>query len=180
VLVSDWLGEPRPREQDAALAELAVRYLRAHAPAVPADLAFWSGVRLGQARRAWRLVDDRLREVVTPTGTWWGLRGRQPEVRSHPTRLLPAFDEYLLGWKDRDAVVPAGHRPRVNRGGGWVRPVAIADGRAIATWQTRRTGASLRLELEPFVRLSTEVVVALRREADELGRFLGTSVTFDR
>jgi hypothetical protein len=179
VLMHDWLGEPRPREQDAALAELAIRYLRAHGPAVPADLAFWSGVRLIQAKRAWRLVDDRLREFATSSGTLWTLRGRPSEVRRHPVRLLPAFDEYLLGWKDRDVVVHPGLRSRINRGGGWVRPVAIGDGHAIGTWKTTRAGAALRLELEPFAQLSNDVVGELRREADELGRFLGTSVKFE-
>ena len=59
VLVRDWLGEVKPMEREAALAELAVRYLTAHAPAQPADLAFWSGIRSSDANRAWKSIEDR-------------------------------------------------------------------------------------------------------------------------
>src|SRR5207244_11621557 len=60
VLVRDWAGQDRtePMEPAAALAELAVRYLRAHGPAEPADLASGSGVRLGDARRDCRGTGD--------------------------------------------------------------------------------------------------------------------------
>src|SRR2546425_2047232 len=57
VLVRDWIGEPKAMDRDAALAELAVRYLAAHGPATPEDLAFWSGIRMGDARRAWRAIE---------------------------------------------------------------------------------------------------------------------------
>src|ERR1700680_98514 len=45
VLGRGWRGEQNPMEQDEALAELAIRYLTAHAPATAADMAFWSGLR---------------------------------------------------------------------------------------------------------------------------------------
>ena len=46
-LARDWLGAAPPRklDRDAALAKLARRYLTAHGPATPADLATWSGLR---------------------------------------------------------------------------------------------------------------------------------------
>src|SRR6266571_3867264 len=52
-------------DAEAALRELAVRYLRSHAPAEPADLAAWSGTAPADARRAWRGIEDRLVEVPT-------------------------------------------------------------------------------------------------------------------
>ena len=56
------------------MAEAAVRFLAAHGPSVPEDLAFWSGLRLNDARRAWRSVEDRLVEVDAPGGRLWALR----------------------------------------------------------------------------------------------------------
>ena len=70
VLVRDWLGPPETKmDPEAALKELAVRYLRSHAPAAPADLAAWSGIAPGDARRAWRGAQDRLVEVPTELKT---------------------------------------------------------------------------------------------------------------
>ena len=62
-LVADWLGEPKPWERDEALAELAVRYLRSHGPAGPADLAYWSGIRTSDATRARRSGDRTRRDM---------------------------------------------------------------------------------------------------------------------
>src|SRR5260221_11302608 len=55
-------------------------------------------------------------------------------------RMLPAYDNYLVGYRTREASVPALHQARVWPGGGLIRPTVIADGLAIATW-TRTSGA---------------------------------------
>ncbi len=175
VLVRDWLGTPEPMGWQAALAELAVRYLRAHGPAEPADLAFWSGIRLGDAKRAWRAVQDRLEEVETARGARWGLRAHDDQAPRGLVRLLGSFDEYLLGWKDRDLIVAAEHWAKINRGGGWLHPVVLADGRAVGTWRTDRTATALRLELHPFFPLGAAGRGAVAEAAD-LARFLGTPV----
>lgn len=178
VLVRDWIGKPEPRDRDAALAELAVRYLSSHAPAEPADLAFWSGIRLTDAKRGWRRIRDRLTEVRTPRGSAWTLRSRKAEAPRNLVRLLPAFDEYLLGWKDRGVIAPASHHFKINRGGGWIRPVVLADGRVVGTWRTKPAGNALRLDVNPFADLSSAVRRGIVRETVELSASLGTAVTF--
>jgi len=52
-LVRDWLGEEalRPVDRDAALAELARRYLVGHGPASDRDLARWAGLRCATCAR---------------------------------------------------------------------------------------------------------------------------------
>ncbi len=166
VLARDWLAEPRTRDRDAALAELAVRYLRAHAPAAPEDLAHWSGLRMTDARRGWAAIEDRLQEVATARGARWSLRDQRELAPRGLVRLLPAFDEYLLGWKDRDLVGPAAAWKTINRGGGWLHPVVLADGRALGTW--RRADDAGGLELHPFGRLAPAVRRAAEREAKRL------------
>ena len=50
VLVSDWLGKPKPVDRDRALPEFARRYLAGHGPASDRDLARWAGLPLRDAR----------------------------------------------------------------------------------------------------------------------------------
>jgi hypothetical protein len=176
VRVKDWLGETKPVEREAALAELAVRYLNAHAPACPADLALWSGIRIGDANRAWKAIANRLVEVETERGTRWALRSIKTQETSGIVRLLPAFDEYLLGWQDREVAVSAEHKGKVNRGGGWVHPVALVDGEVVATWSTKRTPRSMTVAVAPFTRLSPAVRRGLGAEAKDLGAYLGVPV----
>jgi len=176
VLVRDWVGKPRPIEREAALAELAVRYLTAHAPAAPADLAFWSGIRLTDANRAWKAIQDRLLAVETMRGTRWGLRSRVGPAPNGIVRLVPAFDEYLLGWKERDIVAPAHHWAKINRGGGWLHPVVLHDGRAAATWRMVRSTKTLRLEVNPFSRITPAELRSITIEVEDVSRFLDTPV----
>jgi hypothetical protein len=70
-------------DRDAALAELARRYLTGHAPATPTDLASWSGLPLRDVRAGLQAIasDDAARD---------------PAPDAIPARLLPAFDPYLL------------------------------------------------------------------------------------
>ncbi len=177
VLVRDWVGEPERMDREAALAELAVRYLLAHQPAGPRDLASWSGLSQADANRSWRLVEGRLLEVETVRGPLWTLRPGIEAATGGVVRLLPSFDEYLLGWRDRDIAVPAEHRTTVNRGGGWLHPVLLFDGRVVGTWSTERASrALLRAVVRPFGDLDPTVRAGVLEETRDLSRFLGVTV----
>lgn len=176
VLVEDWLRKSKSRERDAALTELAVRHLRSHGPAAPGDLGFWSGIRTGDANLAWRAIADRLVEVETTRGKRWVLRSKQNPAPTGIVRLLPAFDEYLLGWKDRDLAVLAGHRAKINRGGGWLHPVVFVDGQLVATWKLKRAPRVSTVAIEPFTQLTQAVKRGVVAEAKDLAAFLGAPV----
>ncbi len=152
VHAADWLGAPITAEQDRerALAELALRYRRAHHPAEPEDLAAWSGLSLGDARTAWRLA-------AAPDPP--------PVAGTSVVRLAPAFDEYLLGWKSRDPILPAEHTRAVFPGGGILRPVVIADGVIRGVWS--RKGEEVTVT--PFAPLEPGPLAA---EIDDVRRFL--------
>jgi hypothetical protein len=165
-LAHDWLGAPdAPAERDVALAELARRYLRGHGPATAADLAAWSGLSLRDARSGLVAIAGELEQ----RGELVDLAGRPEPPRRLPARLLPAFDPYLLGWRDRSFAVAAEHARRVHPGGGIVRATAVADGRVVGTW-SRRRGAVV---IEPFAPPPPRVAAALRREAAAIERFEG-------
>jgi hypothetical protein len=150
VLARDWLPPARRVDRAAALAELGTRYLRGHAPAEPEDLAAWSGLPLGDARAA-------LAAARTP-------RTRVPGRL--PPRLLPAFDPYLLGWRDRSLAVAPEHAKAVHPGGGMLRATAVANGRAVGTW----TFSGGKVALHPFAPLPGSVAAGLEREARRLER----------
>jgi hypothetical protein len=165
-------------DPEAALADLAVRYLRAHAPATPEDLAAWSGIRLRDARRAWGTVARRMSEVRTPAGPMWVPRSKGDVAPAGLVRLLGEFDEYLLGWRDRGFAVRAAHRKAVNAGGGLIRPVVLEEGCAVGSWRMVRAS----IEVRPFAGMSAAVRRRVALEADDIGAFLTarTDVRFAR
>jgi hypothetical protein len=174
----DWLGATPPFElsgagRDAALAELARRYLRGHGPATSADLSAWAGLALRDARAGLRSIADELVELDRGLVD---LAARDPSAARLPPRLLPAFDPYLLGWKHRAFAVPAEHARRVHPGGGMLRAVATVDGLAAGTWSARRRGDRLAVDLELFSPLGWDVAALLETEAADVARFEGLAL----
>jgi hypothetical protein len=172
-LARDWLGGVPPAElagadRDAALAELARRYFAGHGPATAADLAAWAGLPLRDARSGLRAISSELAELGGGL-VELAVSGRTPGRL--PARLLPAFDPYLLGWRDRSFAVPARHARRVHPGGGMLRAVATVDGVAAGTWRMRRLGDRVRVDIEPFAALAPAAARALRAEARDAERF---------
>jgi len=179
-LARDWLGAVPAvplagAARERALAELARRYLAAHGPATAADLATWAGLPLRDARAGLAAIASQV--VVAGGGEFVDLAARRdggdPPAAALEPRLLPAFDPYLLGWKDRRFAVPAAHAKRVYPGGGMLRAVATADGRAVGTWSARRRDGRLAVAVEPFGRIPAAVRAALAAEAADVARFEG-------
>lgn len=165
--------------REDALGELVRRYLAAHGPAGPEDLAAWSGLAMRDARAGWRLAESGFEEVRVAGSPAWVLSDGLPEdlaEKGAPVRLLPHFDPYLLGHKDRGLAVPPRHARRVQRGGGFVRPVAVLDGRAIATWDYH-DGGRPKVTIDPFEDPTPDTKIRLEAEAKDVGRFLGTHPT---
>jgi hypothetical protein len=176
VLARDWIGEANhPAERQDVARDLAHRYLRAHAPATEDDFAAWSGLPAADSRRAWSMISDRASEVATPLGPMQVPRTRGVEAPPGQLRLLPEFDEYLLGWSDRRFTVPAERRRAINAGGGLIRPAVLRDGVAIATWKLERLGRSRTFVVHPFGRMSAATKRAVVAEAERIAEFEGAT-----
>ena len=126
MLASDWLGEPPPLERGVALAELARRYLRGHAPAGERDLAKWAGCRSRDARAAL---------AATAGERWRACGGSAAALPARPVgpgaRRLGSRDGFLEQY------------PRVASAEAHFRPFAWVDGRAVATWSFRSGSVTL-------------------------------------
>jgi hypothetical protein len=167
VRTEDWLGPLERRPREPSLAELARRYLRAYGPADERDFARWAGLPLRDAKVGFEGIAAELE----PAGDLLTL-GRAPRAAPSPVvRMLGAFDNYNLGFVDRAFALPPEHEKQVVPGGGIVRPTITIDGEIGGTWSSKRSGARLRVRMEPFSSLEPAVVRALEAEVADLGRF---------
>ena len=155
-LVADWLGRQPPVDRDAALAELARRYLRGHGPADERDLARWAGISLTDARAGLAAIAGELTQLE---GGLIDLAHREPVAELPPPRLLGTFEPLLLGWRAREPFV--GDYDPVLVANGMFRAFALVDGRAAAAWKLD-AGTPL---LEPFTQLRRADAEALEVDA---------------
>ena len=154
VLLDEWVASSKKLRGDEALHELATRYFQSHAPATAADFAWWSGLPITEARRAREMVSIDERDEG------------EPRSRAY---ALPAFDEYLVAYKDRSAVIEPRDVRKVNDGGGMLRPVIVVDGRVAGTWKKQRG----KVELSLFRRVTREDRAAINDAVSHYKAFLG-------
>jgi hypothetical protein len=164
VLTRDWLGPQKPVDREAALAELARRYLVGHGPADDRDLARWAGLPLRDARAGLAAIAS---ELVERDDGLLGLAKSPPAAPIPPPRLLGAFDPLLLGWTSREEVVGP-HKVLVTLNGIF-RPFALVGGRAVSTWRL----AGGKLTIEHLERVESAEAAALEAEAAAVLEFMG-------
>ncbi|MBB1059932.1 winged helix DNA-binding domain-containing protein [Marilutibacter spongiae] len=141
VWLDAWVAPAPALAREEALARLAVRYLAGHGPATAQDLAWWSGLTLRDASLALHLAGDDLEALDFDGVSYRDLAGANA-ASTRPPRgplLLPAFDEYLLGYKDRTPVLAPDEHRRVFTLNGIIQPCVVVRGRVVGTWP--RTGA---------------------------------------
>lgn len=163
VLAHDWLGPPRPVGRECALAELARRYLRGHAPADEHDLAKWAGLPLRDARAGLSAIAIKLVQGGD------GLLELKGAVDGGSPRacLLDQWDPLLVGWRSRELLLR--HYPRRASPEAHFRPFAYVRACAVATWSLRHGHVEID---EPFVRLPRADLKALTTDAADVERFL--------
>jgi hypothetical protein len=175
-----WIPGWQDVPQDEAEGLLLRFYLRSFGPSTPADFSLWTGISLTAAREIWARQQAGLAPVSVDGRTAALLREDLDELAQarleHPSiRLLPYFDSFLLGHKERDHLVATAHRTKIYRPQGWVAPVVLLDGRAVAVWEHAREGNHLRVKVAKFGSLQRRIAAGIREEAQDLGRFLGTA-----
>jgi hypothetical protein len=132
-LLEDWTPRGRDLSGDDALAKLATVYFRAHGPATVKDFSWWSGLAMGEAKRAVQLARDILRCTTIAGVEYWQL-GDGPTAASGtmPLLLLPAYDEYTVAYADRSFAGDPELLPTIGHG---LAPNIIVDGRIAGTWK---------------------------------------------
>jgi hypothetical protein len=172
VLLDDWVPDATVMTRERALAELARRYFTSHGPATAYDFAWWTGLTVTEVRQAISAAAVELSRRDYEGVEYW--TGQAPVRRSSGGALLLAgFDEYLLGYKDRSAVLPARHADRIAPGGNGVfLPTMVLDGQVIGGWKRSVSAKHVTVVLRPFEELR-ECRDAFCDEAERYARFMG-------
>lgn len=92
--------------REEALAELAKRYFQSRGPATSIDFATWSGLTISDARKGIALVSSFLiREQLGDKEYYFPPHFSASEKEVNHLYLLPLYDEFIMGYKNRDAIL---------------------------------------------------------------------------
>lgn len=121
---------------DEALKRLAIRYFQSHSPATLNDFAWWSGLTMGDCKKAVAMLADCLKPFPDDNHQFLLLDSCRTRKNSKPSRiLLPAYDEYLIGYKSRDLVLAPEVKHKAHNNSGIFHPVIVSDGVVCANWK---------------------------------------------
>lgn len=172
--------------RDEALAALARRYFRSRGPALLDDFIWWSGLSAADARAALDAVRPSLAVDLIDGRTYfsWDAPTSGAPFKSgrgdEACLLLPAFDEYLVAYRHRDALIDSDHVKLVNAGTGMLNPSVVIGGRVIGAWRRDLLRDRATLEIELFEPLTTKHESAITRAVERFGRFLGVDARLAR
>jgi Winged helix DNA-binding domain len=152
--------------RDQALAELTRRYFRSHGPATVRDFVWWSGLTTADAKRGLDIV--RARSETIDSLTYWTVGPRRAIASPRDViHLLPVYDEYLVAYRDLDAV-PRGKTLR-----GLLPQAVVCGGQVIGTWKVARGSGSPKVAINLGQRLTAAEHQQLDRAIARYMQFAG-------
>ncbi|HYV95948.1 MAG TPA: winged helix DNA-binding domain-containing protein [Gemmatimonadaceae bacterium] len=161
-----------PLDRDESLARLARAYFASHGPATQQDFAWWSGLTISDARQAVGLVGHELAHATFEGRDVWFADA--PLRRAKPVaHLLPNYDEFFIGHKDRTAI---GGRTKgvglITGGDGSVVNVITVNGELVGGWKRGAAPGDVNLRITAKVTAAERALIAaqVRRFAAFHGR----------
>ena len=171
-----------PPDRDEALLELTRRYFVTRGPATLKDFAWWSGLTVADASRGVQIAGQSLeREVIGDETYWSDARARSQRKSSVMAHLLPNYDEYFIGFKNRGAI---GRRlnstDSVMSRDALTPHVIVVDGQLVGGWKRtlRKTAVVVELRVRADLRSSEQQAVVVAAHA--FGDFLELPVELRR
>ncbi|WP_321417898.1 winged helix DNA-binding domain-containing protein [uncultured Methanomethylovorans sp.] len=181
VLLEDWIPKNTILKRDEALAELARRYFTSRGPATLQDFVWWSGLKITDARFGLKAVASQLEQITIDNRTYWmPPNAPQISIKVQKMYLLPGFDEYMLGYKDRSAVLNAQYSQQIVPGNnGMFSSTIVKDGQIVGTWRRSFKNDHIIITPQPFIEFKGSERKLFSVASNQYGQFLEMSVSIN-
>jgi hypothetical protein len=163
--------------RDEAIAELTRRYFTSHAPATLRDFIWWSGLPTADARKGLEMNKAELRSEEIEGQTYYLPNSFPfPQMPADPLYLLPAFDEFMVAYKDRSAALAPERSQEAITGNGIFKPIIVAGGKIAGVWKRSFKKDSVIIERILFGALSDAENEMFQSKAREYALYEGKNV----
>ncbi len=173
-----WIPTSRTLDRDDALRTLAERFFTSHGPATVRDFIWWTGLTVADAKLGVHMASPALERITQGDHDFYSAPVASKTTSEQRAHLLPGFDEYLLGYRDRSAALAPRFAERVVPGGnGMFLSTLVLDGQVRGTWRRTTRAKSVVITAMPFTRFSASDKKAFAYPIDRYAKYLGSSVT---
>lgn len=157
----------KPLSRDEALAKLTQRYFTSHGPATLQDFVWWSGLTVADAQHGIELAGRRLEKV----DDYWSAPSKL-DSSQYSAHLLPAFDEFMVAYKNRQAFLTEPSMTAM----GLLGPMMLVNGKLIGTWERKNEKGSVTIVIRSFRNVTKSQRTTITMAVDRFAAFLGTEV----
>lgn len=173
-LLSDRVPNNKSFTKDESLAQLATIYFKSRGPATTEDFAWWSGLTLTEARQGLAMVKTNfVHEEIAGKQYCWSPDLTIPAKSNSSVFLLPAFDEFIISYKDRSASLPVEHNKKALTANGIFFPIVVVNGQVSALWKRSIEKEKLQLQTDFFEPPGSLTTRLLKKETKRFQHFAG-------
>lgn len=173
-LLSERVPVKKLLKHEEAAAELARRYFTSHGPAALSDFVWWSGLPVKTCRQAIEAIkQDFVAEIVDGETYWFHQVFSVPDTENESIYLLPAYDEFIISYKNRAATLTFENHLKVVSNNGFFRPVIVHNGQAIGVWKRTIKKENVIPETEYFGSPGKAIQKQVEKEFEKYVQFLG-------
>ena len=162
-----------------ALTTLISRYFSTRGPATLQDFTMWSGLTMADAKNGIDMVKPQFMNEEINGQTYWFPDSSAPEKIKSPTAyLLPNYDEYFIGFRDRSAIGEVAKRVGIKEDDpALIAHILILDGQIVGGWRRILKKDAVLVETSLITKLTKAEEQAIANAAERFGKFLGLPVS---
>ncbi|MFA6056752.1 MAG: winged helix DNA-binding domain-containing protein [Taibaiella sp.] len=154
-LLEERVPATRKYNRDESLAMLTRKYFQSHGPATLKDYMWWSGLTAKEAKEGIALLEGKINNVSYNEEVLWYI-DLQDKIKMDKTiYLLPNYDEYIVGYTNRDALMPENNKNKLSREGNplFINTIII-NGQVCGTWKRTLKANEVMINSTVFGELS--------------------------
>jgi hypothetical protein len=172
-LLNERVPEKKEFSREESLIKLAKKYFTSHCPATIQDFGWWSNLSLSEIRNAVESIkSDFYSETIGSQKYLYPITFSSVAEKSS-VYLLPAYDEFLISYKDRSSSLSLIHNKKAVSSNGIFYPPIIVNGQVAGLWKRSFQKDKVIVEADFFNEPAKSIKRQITTKSDEYGHFLG-------
>lgn len=172
-LLKERVPHKKELSMDESLAELAKRYFNSRCPATLEDFIWWSNLTIKEARKAIDLNgSDLLQETIGSKKFLIPNSFSKPTLEKASVNLLPAYDEFLISYRDRSSSLSEVNNKRTVSDNGIFYPTIVVNGQVAGLWKRTFQKNKVIISVGFFKPPDNSTIRKIAIKVRDFGRFL--------
>ena len=163
--------------REESLAELTKRYFQSRFPGTLHDFAWWSGLSQKDAKTGMESIRSSfITETIGSKEYMFPDSFRTTRSVGNVVHLLPAYDEFLISYRDRSASISGNTGHSTISSNGIFYPVVVVNGQVAGVWKQVIQKDKVTIDIDLFNFQDLNIMTLIEKKANLLSRFYNKKV----